>query len=230
MTEYTSHLCHVHHLWNPIHSTNEPKGKQSSCYWNASKAWSLCFSWWADSIGLAFHTHSERTATTNSAFFKMPGILLNSFAAANRRSLTSSSSSSSSIRQPHRSSSSNLPIPYFPWSSSHTPSSSNESSLASTASSSAVNSPGAASRRKVYHSKPVAAFDDSSYSQPAPLTTLHHAVWYDSVTDTATVGPATCRRPGPPNRHKSASALLWGRELPHDSGMAWGQFVDFDQS
>jgi hypothetical protein len=163
----------------------------------------------------------------------MPGILLNSFAAANRRSLTSSTVT---MRQPHRSNSSNssLPIPYFRWSSPTTPNSSNESSLASTASSSAVNSPGAASRRKVYHSNRVVNQDDSSYPEPPPLTTLHqHAVWYDSVADasasTATASPASCR-PGPPNRHRSASALLWGRELPHDSGMAWGQFVDFDQS
>jgi hypothetical protein len=160
----------------------------------------------------------------------MPGILLNSFAAANRRSLTSSSIS---VRQSNRSGNNSIPIPYFPWSSSPTPSSSsNESSLASTASSSAVNSPGAASRRKVYHSNHVTAFDDSSYLEPPPLTTLHHhAVWYDSVADSAdtTTADATSR-PGPVNRHKSASALLWGRELPHDSGVAWGQFVDFDQS
>jgi hypothetical protein len=159
----------------------------------------------------------------------MPGILLNSFAAANRRSLTSSTVT---MRQPHRSNSSNssLPIPYFRWSSATTPNSSNDSSLSSTASSSAVNSPGAASRRKVYHSNRVVNEDDSTYPEPPPLTTLHHSVWYDSVADaSATMDTTTCR-PGPPNRHKSASALLWGRELPHDSSMAWGQFVDFDQS
>jgi hypothetical protein len=132
----------------------------------------------------------------------MPGILLNSLTVSSSRRSASMKSSYSSL---FSNSSDNFHCrsnsPFHSAASSTVASTPN-----TTASNSALSSPGGSS-------------SIAKRQQVRRYSEKHEQRYRDTLT--------------PPNKHKpitSTSASLWGKEIPTEQGISWGQFIDFDPS
>jgi hypothetical protein len=132
----------------------------------------------------------------------MPGILLNSF--------TVSSSRRSASTKPSYSTLFNNCNDIFNGRSNTRLHSSANSTVASTpnttASNSALSSPGGSS-------------SFAKRQQGRRYSEKHDQQYHDTLTPPCRQKPLT-----------STSASLWGKEIPTEQGISWGQFIDFDPS